>query len=121
MTSILLVVTCSGVSLHHLPVTPCSGLYEPFTVRNATPRLVESSSYYQQGSSALSFSLVGHLRLTLVLGGPLLRAFLLLIGVLGHDVLKVTPQRLDGREFVADRRDFFERAVEFVDVLQDDF
>ena len=121
MTSILLVVTCSGVSLHHLPVTPCSGLYEPFTVRNTTRRLVVSSSYYQQGSSALSFSLIGHLRLTLVLGGPLLRAFLLLVGVLGHDVFKVTPQRLNGREFVADRRDFFERAVEFVDILQDDF
>jgi hypothetical protein len=28
--------------------------------------------------------------------------------VLGHDVLEVAPQRLNGREFVADLRDFFE-------------
>lgn len=56
-----------------------------------------------------------------MLSGPLLRALLLFVGVLGHDILKVTPQRLDGREFVAHRRDFFERAVEFVDILQDDF
>ena len=49
--------------------------------------------------------------------GPLLRTFMLLVWILGHDVFKVTPQRLDRRKLVADRRDFFERAVELVDVL----
>lgn len=56
-----------------------------------------------------------------MLSSSLLRTFVLLVWILGHDVLKVTPQRLDGRKFVADRCNFFKRAVEFVDVLQDDF
>lgn len=51
---------------------------------------------------------------------PLWRALLVLALILGHDVLKVTPQRLDGRELGADLRDFLERAVQLVDVLQDE-
>lgn len=49
----------------------------------------------------------------------LLRALLVLIRVLRHDVLKVTPERLYGRELGADLSNFFQGAVELVDVLED--
>lgn len=39
--------------------------------------------------------------------------------VLGHDILKGTPQRLDRRELVADRDDGLEVPVQLVDVCQD--
>ena len=41
--------------------------------------------------------------------------------VLGHHALELTPQRLDGAEFVAHGDDAFEGAVELVDVLEDAF
>lgn len=65
-----------------------------------------------------SLLMLCHFGRLLVLRLPLLRAFLALILVLGHDVLKVTPQRLDGRELSADLRDLLERAVQLVDVLE---
>jgi hypothetical protein len=68
-----------------------------------------------------SFPFLRHLCLALVFRRTFMRTLLLLVRVLGHDVLKVTPQRLDGRELVSDRCDFFERAIQLVDVLQDDF
>lgn len=52
---------------------------------------------------------------------PFLRPFLRLVGVFGHDVLKVAPERLYGRELGAHLRDFFEGAVQLVDVLEDEF
>jgi len=51
----------------------------------------------------------------------LLRPLLLLTRVLCHDIFKMTPQRLDGRELVSDLCNFFEGAIEFVDVLEDKF
>lgn len=60
-----------------------------------------------------------HFRSLLVLCLSLLRALLVLIRVLGHDVLKVTPERLYGRELGADLSNFFQGAVELVDVLED--
>jgi hypothetical protein len=56
-----------------------------------------------------------------VLRCPLLRGLLPFIWILGHDVLKVTPQRLDGRKFVADLSDFLERSIQLVDVLENHF
>lgn len=53
-----------------------------------------------------------------MLGLTLLRALLALVLILGHDILKVTPQRFDGCKLSADLGDFFERAVQLVDVLE---
>lgn len=39
--------------------------------------------------------------------------------ILGHHVLELRPQRLHGRELVADGDDRFERAVQLVDVGED--
>lgn len=54
-----------------------------------------------------------------MLCSSLLCAILLFTRILSHDILKMTPQRLDRRELVANLRDFFKRTVELVDILQD--
>ena len=61
---------------------------------------------------------LSYFRLTLVFRVPLRRS---LLRILGHDVLKVTPQRLDGRKLVSDLCDFLERSIEFIYILQDEF
>ena len=48
---------------------------------------------------------------------PLPRGLALLL--LGHDVLKLRPQRLDRRELVSDRDDRLEGPIELVDVCKD--
>lgn len=48
-----------------------------------------------------------------------LRRLVTLAFLLGHDVLKGAPQRLDRRELVADRDDGLEVPVQLVDVCQD--
>jgi hypothetical protein len=43
------------------------------------------------------------------------------VRILGHYILKLTPQRLDRRELVADGDHFFERSIQLVYVLKDGF
>jgi hypothetical protein len=70
------------------------------------------------------FVYLSNLRLPLVLriavlrrsGGAILSSF---GRIFGHDVFEVTPQRFHRCKFVADGYDFFERAIELVDILED--
>jgi hypothetical protein len=59
------------------------------------------------------------LRFAFILCLALVRRPVALVRILGHDVLKVAPKRLNGRKLGANLRDFLERAVQLVDVLQD--
>jgi hypothetical protein len=54
------------------------------------------------------------------LRSPLLCAFLRLVRIFRHDVLELTPECFDGRELVSDLCNFFEGAVQFVNVLEDE-
>lgn len=59
--------------------------------------------------------------LCLPLFRPLLGILSVLLGsirILGHHILKLTPQRFDRRELVADRDHFFEGSIQLVYVLE---
>jgi hypothetical protein len=61
---------------------------------------------------------LGKLSLALMLRLALVSGLMAVVRILGHDVLKVAPERLDGRKFRADLSDFLQRTVQLVDVLQ---
>jgi hypothetical protein len=61
---------------------------------------------------------LGKLSLALMLRLALVSSLMAVVRILGHDVLKVAPERLDGGKFRADLSDFLQRTVQLVDVLQ---
>lgn len=66
----------------------------------------------------ISLLMLSDLRLlSLMLCRTFLCISLLLVRIFRHDILKVAPERLYRRELVTDLGDFFEGAIELVDVL----
>lgn len=99
LVSHIVLMTRFGISLHH--VHHGHGLFDGWPC--TCGRVVLSSPWTNKVSPwHRSFPVLGYFRFALMFSCTFLCAFGLLIRVLGHDVLKVTPQRFDGRELVAD-------------------